>query len=472
MMFLLILTMQIRDSIEPSFRIKALGEDLAFMIEDYQTDIQRFPSHLAFDEGKKLYIRSLGGSSWTGLPPFKIGWFSCPMIRNLGFGVDGSYIQEQFSDSTQTIALLSVTKGISSSFENRPAGNLYWCFPFIKDGGVLGLKLSILRPYSKNSGMNSDYYADTNTTGSDTTISNRTSLDNYCWTINNLPWNITLSQYLPLGGSALDLTLNFGTGSEQDTGGSGYNYYTYNEDINHNGSVRIDYITTSENRHSLSLLENTDLITGGAGFVWTNFPAIADVKIFGHFSFQRSRKSGQAYEDYFSYYIYRTEYADSDTSYVIVDTFYYDALSYDSLYGTRSFEDGEMIGVALARTAQDNFYIYAGILGNRYCRNATNEWPDTTRVIHTNLRVILPVAGEFFVTPSFCLRAGIKAMYENSSTETKDGDYKKTNNDIFRFSRTCGIGFNLDKRLNVDLYVDSDNLTSWRTWGLEAMYRF
>jgi hypothetical protein len=471
-MLILILTMQIGDSIEPSFRIKALGEDLAFMIEDFTTDIQLFPSHLAFGEGTELYIRSGGGPYWINLPPIQIGIFSYPISRNLGFGLIGSYFQNQQSDSQQIEDGSSGSISVNSYIRNQPSGNLFWCIPFIKDGGFLGVKLNLYNSHEKGDGMNSGWSADTNTSDNDTIISSSFSRGHNYSSNDRLPWGITLNQYLPLNRSAFDFSLNFGVGREQDTIASGDTDYTYWAHIFQNGTVRSVYITTQEDRSSSSTLRTIDITRGGGGFVWAGFPSAGEVKIYGNIFLNRSQGRNDNIGHIYESNIYRTEYADSDTAYVIVDTGYYYDSSSVSVIETKTVKDNELLGLALTRTTEGQFSIFTGILGKRYRSDSIQKGIDTTEIIVTNFQVSLPIAGEFFVTPSFCLRAGIKAMYENSSTETKDGSYNKKNNDIFRFSRTCGIGFNLDKRLNIDLYIDSDNLTSWRTWGLEAMYRF
>jgi hypothetical protein len=472
MVYILLLTLQIGDSIEPSYRIKALGEDLAFMIEDFTTDIQLFPSHLAFSEGTELYIRSGGGPYWVNMPPIQIGIFSYPVTRNLGFGLIGSYFQSQYSDSQQTENGSSGSISAYSYIHNQPSGNFFWCIPFIKDGGFLGVKVNLYRPHQKDDRMSSGWSADTSTSVNDTIINSSFSHAHNYLSNDRLPWGITLNQYLPLNRSTFDFSLNFGMGREQDTIADIDTNYTYWADIFHSGTVRNVYITTYRDRSSLSTLQTIDITRGGGGFVWTGFPPIGEVKIYGGISLNRSQGRNDIIGDFYGYDIHRTEYADSDTAYVIVDTIYYNDSSSVSVIETKTVEDNEILGLALTRTTEGRFSLFTGILGKRSRSDANQKGADTTQIIVTNYRIALPIAGEFFVTPSFCLRAGIKAMYENNSTETKDVVYNITHYDIFRFSRTCGIGFNLDKRLNFDLYVDSDNLTSWKAWGLEAMYRF
>lgn len=472
MLFILILAMQIGDKVEPSHRVQALGINFANLIDDFITDIQDYPAKLSYAETREIYIRP----AWTpyNLPTLRAAVIAPGIYRRLGLGLMAGYSLTQFYDSTTVHDTGQVNIDVNYWTQHNPDERLFVSFPLIKDGGFFGFRLSLNHPDVVSRYQWYTSYIDTILSGATDTLIYESAGNNRNNNISkDKNWVINGNQYFTLGASGLDIILKIG--HKQN------NVNRYDSSLSHQISTYIDNLdsirnviihTMAQEDHSNEYINNRSWF-GNVGFAWTYYTDWGMLKLIGQCGLEDRDDQNDLFFRNKYIDIYRNEYTDPDTSYVIVDTTANsDSAWTDSLRENEKLDREEM-GFGLTSHVNDNIDFFLGLKAIRSHMISKIEADSRTDEM-TTYEGILPLGGEFFVTSGFCIRAGFAVNYYTSSMTSKEAvgsDIHHSNNNL-TISKSFGLGFLVKSKLQIDLYNQRYYLIDLNEWGLEAMYRF
>ena len=471
MLMLFLCAFIMEEDLMPSMRISALGSDFTQLIEDPFTDVQFNPAELGTFDGLTIYFKPEWVTSGTG-GKLNTAIFNPRLSRNVGFGLMGSYsYAKTYNISNYSMNGYFAADTLSST-QVLPSGNLFITFPFLVDGGFFGLKMMINKPYLNSSVRHYSSSADTNYYNSDTTLYQYHSWY-YDGSIDKtFLWSIRGGQYLPLGNSALDFTFAVIHSQPYENNYDSSFSENFSQQIYHYDSSRTLNISRNISESYATDEKNYDIWNEKMGFGWTRYFDQGSIK----FILQGSIGNGEINEQEIiqnrSFYEYRYEYTSPDTSYIQVDTLTNDYTTSSTSIISSILSDNEETGIGLEKRIENSINFLTGFRLRRGRMEIERTTPDSVKTVDTYYKVIMPIASEFFLTPTFCLRGGISLTYTDSTSETISTQEAKITSQNFKVYRSFGLGLKIRNKFRIDLFTSGSNLASLDNWKFEGIFSF
>lgn len=469
-MFLIFLTTIImEDSLTPSLRVMALGADFALIVEDVLIDVQYNPAKLGDLKRTAIFLKPQW-QYYSDHPKINIGIFLPTAYRNVGLGLLSSYAhsknygiynyENSYQSAETTYYLL-----------NQPYHSFFVAFPFIKENGFFGIKLTAKKDDREHSDRFHYVNRDTNYYVQDTSIVDEWSFYYQKNVDNNNLWSIKCGQYLPFTNSAFNfvfavsrpkpVVVSYDSSFSSSFYQYIYHYYYYDStrEVRTNKTIYENYTNRKE---------EYDIWTGNFGLNLIKYLNQGTIK----FLLQGGVIKGEinTTENYFHRDFYETtdEYTSPDTSYTTADTL--QSIDSSANIGTSSIlYDFEEAGIGLEKLAMDNINL---LIGLKLCRRNENIETDSSKEVNANYKIVMPFGSEFYITQKFCLRGGISLFYDYSSNKISNSGVSKITNDRFGVSRSFGMGINLRPKLWIDLFASGSNIASIESWQLEGCFTF